>query len=76
MPKKITVRGDNILLDQILHRELGPVLARTLLAETLLLNPGLADEGAVLPMGRTILIPDRPTTRAAVVQPVSLFGSA
>ena len=64
MPKAIEVRGTPILLDQILAAELGPVLARTLLPEAFLLNPGLADLGPIIPPGTTVLIPDRPAPTA------------
>ncbi len=75
MTKTVTVRGSPILLDQILNAELGPIFARTLLAETLTLNPTLADAGAVLPIGRVVIIPDRPVPLSTAPRPViSLFG--
>lgn len=75
MPKAITVRGSPILLDQILNAELGPIFARTLLAEALALNPTLADAGAVLPIGRVINIPDKPVPLSTSPRPIiSLFG--
>lgn len=75
MPRSITVRSAPILLDQLLAAELGPVAARDLLPLTLALNPDLADAGPVIPIGRTVLIPERPAeTRAPTSLPISLFG--
>lgn len=75
MPKPILVRGEPILLDQLLDAEYGPVLARKLLPAALELNPGLAAFGPVIPVGRSVLIPDRPAPAPFTARPVvSLFG--
>ena len=73
MPKAILVRGEAILLDQRLAAELGAVQAREMTVAALELNPGLAALGAVIPMGTTVLIPDRPSALPAR-RVVSLFG--
>ena len=73
MPKTLTVRGEPILLDAVLAAEFGPATARELLVATLDLNPGLADAGPVLPVGRTIVLPDPPSA-AVSRRVVSLFG--
>ncbi|WP_099864744.1 tail protein X [Pararhizobium haloflavum] len=75
MPKQITIRGEGIVLDQILAAELGPRLARELLPATLALNPGLADQGPFLPVGTVVVIPDRPGPVPFAARPVvRLFG--
>lgn len=75
MPKSITVRSAPILLDQLIAAELGPVAARDLLPLTLVLNPDLAEVGPVLPIGRTVIIPDRPAEIGVPAsRPISLFG--
>ncbi|MBP0438394.1 tail protein X [Tianweitania sediminis] len=75
MPKEITVRGEPILLDQLLYAEYGAVLARDLLPAALDLNPGLAAMGPVIPMGTVVTLPDRPAQTSTALRPVvSLFG--
>lgn len=76
MPKAVTVRSTPILLDQLLAAELGAVAARDLLPLALILNPDLAEAGPVIPIGRTVLIPDRPAPASTPTasRPVSLFG--
>lgn len=56
-------------LDMVLRRAHGQETAEAL-AATLALNPGLADLGAVLPLGTPVLLPDPPgpPPRVAVVK--------
>lgn len=73
--KTIRVRGEGILLDQLLVAEFGPVLARAMLVPALELNAGLADAGALIPVGTDVVIPARPVGDAPPARPVvSLFG--
>lgn len=72
--KTITVKGEGIVLDEILAKEFGPVTARALLAATLALNPGLAAAGPVLPIGTVVTLPDKPVAVAPSSRVVSLFG--
>ena len=75
MPRTITVRGEPILLDQLLAAEYGSVLARELLTLALDLNPGLAALGPIIPLGTVVTIPDRPVRSSFTTRPVvSLFG--
>lgn len=73
MPRPLLVRVP-ALLDQILAAEFGAVRGRSLLSATLDLNPGLADAGPFIPLGRTIVLPDRPVETTATRPVVSLFG--
>lgn len=72
--KAITVRGDDVVLDAVLAKEFGPVVGRSMVAATLVLNPGLASLGPVLPIGTAIIIPDAPSATKPQRAVVSLFG--
>ncbi|NDV88814.1 phage tail protein [Aurantimonas aggregata] len=74
MARPILVRGESILLDQLLTAEFGPVRARETMIAALDLNPGLAEHGAVIPVGTTVLIPDPPSAAPSARRVVSLFG--
>ncbi|MDQ0314865.1 tail protein X [Amorphus orientalis] len=75
MPEERTVRGEGITLDLLLWRRDG-VRGRELVEAALDLNPGLADLGAVLPLGTVVFLPDPPAARSAPVprKVVDLFG--
>jgi len=71
----VTVEGEGVVLDAILARKFGAVRARSLVAETLGLNPGLASLGPVLPLGTVITLPNPPSVDTFTARPVvSLFG--
>lgn len=72
MPEKITVRGIGLTVELLLHRKYG-VRGRDLLNEALRINPGLADRGAILPLGTSFLMPDLPAQEVSRVQQRSLF---
>ena len=73
MPDRITIAGDNLTVDLLLYRRDGRA-GQALVEETYELNPGLAADGPVLPVGRVVLLPDRPSRpRPALREPVSLF---
>lgn len=73
MATSITVSGEGLTLDTLLWRRYGQ-RGRTLVAETLAANPGLAALGPILPPGTTITIPDLPPASATMVKVVTLFG--
>lgn len=73
MTETITVRGEGITLDLILHRRYG-VRGRSLLERTLRLNPGLASLNIVLPLGTVVVVPDLPSETLMKRRVVSLFG--
>lgn len=54
-------QGDT--LDLILYRHYGYTAGIT--EQVLALNPGLAEQGPILPMGTLITLPDAPTQAAA-----------
>ena len=72
MPEKITVRGVGLTVELLLHRKYG-VRGRDLINEALRINPGLADQGAILLLGTTFLMPDIPVQEVPRVQQRSLF---
>lgn len=57
MPEKFTVRGEGLTVELVLHRKYG-VRGRSLVEETMRINPGLADLGAFLPLGSSFTIPE------------------
>lgn len=60
MTDRYTVRRDGERLDQIARASLGTWTGGVV--ETILdINPGLAALPAILPIGTTILLPERPT---------------
>lgn len=74
MAETITIRGEGISLDLLLWRRYG-VRGQGLVEEALVLNPGLAALGPVLPLGTVVTIPDLPPAASApAVKVVSLFG--
>ncbi|MBB3937950.1 tail protein X [Aureimonas phyllosphaerae] len=75
MPTSMTIQGEPILLDELLAKLFGAALARDLLTVALDLNPGLAEAGPVLPIGRTVILPDRPATVVSTKPVVSIFGN-
>jgi phage tail protein X len=69
----ITIAGDNLTLDLLLYRRDGRA-GQALVEAALEANPGVADLGAVLPVGAVVTLPDRPiVVRQALRQPISLF---
>lgn len=73
MPETITVRGEGITLDLLLWRRYG-VRGRALVETALKANPGVADLGAILPLGTVVTLPDLPTTSKATRKVVTLFS--
>lgn len=74
MAETITIRGEGISLDLLLWRRYG-VRGQGLVEETLVLNPGLAALGPILPLGTVVTVPDLPPSASApAVKVVSLFG--
>lgn len=67
------IKGEGVVLDLLLHRKYG-VRGRELVEQTLVLNPGLASLGPVLPLGTRVLLPDLPGPSPAKKRVVSLFG--
>ena len=73
MSTSVTVRGEGLTLDLLLHRKHG-VRGRELLEATLTLNPGVAALGAVLPLGTVVTLPDLPEPRAPERRVLNLFS--
>lgn len=73
MPEEIEIKGEGIVLDLLLHRKYG-VRGRELVEATLVLNPGLAALGPILPIGTKVLLPDLPQPLQTAKRVVSLFG--
>jgi phage tail protein X len=74
MAQSFTIKRERLTLDLLLFQAYGPE-GQDLVEEALLLNPGLAALGPVIPLGTTVTIPDRPSTDQFTVRPVvSLFG--
>lgn len=74
MTETVTVRGEGISLDLLLWRRYG-VRGQGLVEEALVLNPGLAALGPILPLRTIVTIPDLPPAASApAVKVVSLFG--
>lgn len=65
----VSHQGDTV--DALCHRHFGP--RRGLTEQVLLLNPGLADYGPVLPMGITVLLPDQAGTPPAAAPLINLW---
>ncbi|HEX5934589.1 MAG TPA: tail protein X [Pseudorhizobium sp.] len=75
MPQTFQIRREGMTVELLLHQAYG-VEGRKLLEETLTKNPGLSSQGAILPLGTILTIPDRPAADASVFKPVvSLFGN-
>lgn len=72
MPDKFTVRGEGLTVELVLHRKYG-VRGRSLVEETMRINPGLAGLGAFLPLGTTFSIPELPAQTGLVRVRKSLF---
>ena len=73
MVNRIEIKGDFISLDKLLAREFG-FAGQQLSAQTLELNPGLADAGFYLPHGTVVILPDFNPLEVQVAEPViSLF---
>lgn len=73
MPEIVTIRGEGIALDLLLHRRYG-VRGRQLLEQTYELNPGLASLGDYLPLGTVVVIPDLPAASSTTRTVITLFG--
>ena len=73
MPETIVIKGEGITLDLILWRKYG-VRGRSLVEQTLDLNPGLSGLGAFLPLGTEVILPDLPAQQQISTRVVSLFG--
>lgn len=65
----IAHQGDTV--DAICYRHFGQT--RGITEQVLLLNPGLASYGPVLPMGITVQLPDQVNTTPAASQLVNLW---
>ncbi|MBP1852107.1 tail protein X [Rhizobium halophytocola] len=75
MSETFTIRREGMTVELLLHQLYG-VEGRSLLAQTLLDNPGLSELGAYLPLGTVIAVPDKPVKNAfAERRVVSLFGA-
>lgn len=68
----ITISGEDITVDLVLWRRFGRA-GQAMVERTLVLNPGVAEAGAVLPVGTRLLLPLPPAPSAVVAEPVSLF---
>lgn len=75
MAISLTVKGERITLELLLFRAYGrPGQSSEMLKQALALNPGLADLGAVLPIGTPVVLPDLPAQPARPRRPArSLF---
>ncbi|WP_172123236.1 tail protein X [Devosia sp. 919] len=72
--QSFTIARPNMTLDLLLFQAYGPA-GQSLLEQALVLNPGLADLGPMIPLGATVTIPDRPAADPFRARPVvSLFG--
>lgn len=70
----ITVQRPRTTLDLLLWRQHG-VAGAALLEQTLELNPGVADLGAELPIGTSVLLPElQASTPAQTAKVIDLFG--
>jgi phage tail protein X len=74
MADPVTIRGEGITLDLLLWRIYG-VRGRSLLAQTLAANPGLASLGPEIPLNTVVQIPDLPSQTTPTVERVSLFST-
>lgn len=71
---EIVVTGERVTLDLILWRRFGAV-DDAMLTAALELNPGLADLGPFIPIGREVKLPEFKTAAPeSSAQVVSLFG--
>ena len=62
-------QGDTV--DAICWRHLGQT--QGVVEQTLLLNPGLAEQGPILAHGTAVALPDRPAARATTFKTVKLW---
>lgn len=69
MPRTV-IAQQNDTVDLLCLRHLGATAGVT--EATYRLNPGLADLGPILPLGRSVILPDLPAT-AARVETVQLW---
>ena len=74
MSEQLTVRQEGMVLDAILSARFGAVAGRDLVVATLNLNPDLAAQGPVLPVGTVISLPPAPQRETVPRRVVSLFG--
>ena len=75
MPNTIVIQGDGISVDLLLWREYG-VRGRSLVEQTLEINPGLAALGPIIPHGFSLILPDLPAQTEVTRTPViTLFGA-
>lgn len=66
------VRMDGEVLDLVLWRAYGRA-GEPLVEETLRTNPGLAEQGPIMPLGMTIGLPDKPVVQPYRQTAISLF---
>lgn len=70
----IVVARDRVALDLLLWRRFGAG-GNAMLEATLELNPGLADLGAIIPVGTSVILPEYASAPSENSVPViSLFG--
>lgn len=75
MPQTFEIEREGMTVELLLHQAYG-IEGRTLLEETLAKNPGLSAQGAFLPLGTILTIPDKPNADAFIFRPVvSIFGN-
>ncbi|SFV32558.1 P2-like prophage tail protein X [Devosia crocina] len=74
MTQSFTIKREGVTLDLLLYQVHG-VEGPAMLEVALGLNPGLADMGPFIPLGTTVIVPDKPARDVFRVRPtVSLFG--
>lgn len=74
MPVTIEIKTERVSVDLLLFRKYG-VRGQSMVEETLVLNHGLADLGAYLPLGSTVVLPDLPVAENTYPEkPISLFS--
>lgn len=73
MPTTVDIRREGLTIDLLLYRAYG-VDGQVLVEQALDLNPGVASLGAVLPLGASVILPDKPQRVFSARTVVSLFG--
>jgi phage tail protein X len=73
MPTTVDIRREGLTIDLLLYRAYG-LDGQVLVEQALEMNPGVASLGAVLPLGTSVILPDKPQRVFAARAVVSLFG--